>query len=130
MSTDKQKENYMAKKVCICDDDEGILEVSKIILEEKGYEVYTSTDSEIMLAEIDRVMPNIIMLDLWMPTIGGDKLTEILKGKESTKNIPIIIVSASKDTEKVSRLSGADGFICKPFDIEELEQIVDRLATI
>lgn len=107
--------------VVLCDDDEGILEVARIVLEDKGYRVVTCLDCEEIFKKIEKEKPAVVLLDLWMPKQGGDEITKILKSREETKNIPVIIVSASKDAVHVAKEVGADGCLCKPFDIEELE---------
>jgi DNA-binding response OmpR family regulator len=116
------------KTVLICDDDEGIIEVTTIILEEKGYNVISMTSCETLFEKIDKFNPRVILLDLWMPDATGDEITRQLKADDKTKQIPIIIVSANKDTEKVAKESGADDFLCKPFDINELEDIVQKYS--
>ncbi len=116
----------MEKKVLICDDDEGIIDVIKIVLEDKGYLVQTCVDSRTIYETVAKFKPKIILLDLWMPELGGDEITRELKNNKDTKHIPIIIISASKDTIIVAKESGAEGFICKPFDILELEDIVEK----
>jgi DNA-binding response OmpR family regulator len=118
----------MAKRIIVCDDDEGILDVTKIILEDIGYEVDTMVDCDNLITILERRQPAVILLDLWMPNTGGESITREIKKNKKLKKIPIIIVSASKDTEKVAFDAGADGFICKPFDIEELETLVKKFA--
>lgn len=113
-------------KVLICDDDDGIVDVAQIILQERGYNVQTITQSDQIYEHVRRFNPNVILLDLWMPDISGEEITRTLKQNSSTQNIPIVIVSASRDTEKVAKNVGADDYIFKPFDIEELEEKVAR----
>lgn len=114
------------KKILICDDDEGIVDVVNIVLKDAGYDVTSITSSEKVFSIIDELKPDIILLDLWMPNISGEEITLRLKQQEHTKHIPIIIVSASRKTENIALKVGADDFMCKPFDIEELEEIVRK----
>lgn len=116
----------MSKNVLICDDDEGIVDVASIVLEEAGYEVHTVNNSEHLIEEVKKHKPSLILLDLWMPHLSGEEGTKLLKSDPETKDIPIIIVSASKNTAEVAQKSGANGFLCKPFDIEELEDAVAK----
>ncbi|QQS44704.1 response regulator [Candidatus Roizmanbacteria bacterium] len=110
----------------MCDDDEGIVDVAGIVLRDAGYDVTTVTVSEQIFSVINNVKPDIILLDLWMPNLSGEKIAEQLKQQKKTKDIPVIIMSASRKTEQTARRAGADDFICKPFDIEELEEIVRK----
>ena len=114
------------KKVLICDDDAGIVDVAGIVLREAGYDVTTLTTSEKIFSVIKDIEPDIILIDLWMPNLSGEQIVMELKKKEKTKSIPVIIMSASRKTEDTALHTGAEGFICKPFDIEELEDIVRK----
>ena len=114
------------KTVLICEDDEGIIDVTTIVLQEKGYKVIPLLDCQKVYEYVDTYKPDIILLDLWMPDINGEEVTRTLKSNDHTKHILIIIISANKDTEKIAKNAGADTFLCKPFDIEELEQTVER----
>ncbi len=116
----------MIKKVLICDDDEGIVDVAGIVLSEAGYDVIKVIASEEIFTVISNIQPDIILLDLWMPNLSGEKIAKQLKNQEKTKHIPVIIMSASRKTEQTAKTAGADDFICKPFDIEELEEIVRK----
>lgn len=119
----------MNKSVLVCDDDEGIIDVTTIILEDKGYKVIPINNCQEIFAKIEKSKPDVILLDLWMPNLTGEEITKELKKNKKLKNIPVIIVSASKDTEKVAKAAGADDFICKPFDIVELENMVEKHTT-
>jgi two-component system, OmpR family, alkaline phosphatase synthesis response regulator PhoP len=114
------------KKILVCDDDEGIAEVVKIVLTEKGYEVEVLYECKEINKQVKKIKPDLIILDLWIPEIGGEQATKILKADQATKGIPIIILSAHRDTEKIARRAGADDFLNKPFDIDMLEKIVDK----
>lgn len=114
------------KCVFICDDDEGITDITKLVLEEKGYRVITLTDCTGIFKMIKKEKPDVILMDLWMPNISGDEVTKQLKENPKTKHIPVIIVSANQETQKISQLIGADDFLTKPFDIYELENVVER----
>lgn len=116
----------MKKHVIVCDDDEGIVDVATIVLREAGYSVTPVTKSSQIFETISAKPPHVILLDLWMPDMNGEDITRKLKEDPSTKHIPIIIISASRDTEGVAETSGADGYINKPFDIDELEKVVKK----
>jgi DNA-binding response OmpR family regulator len=61
-----------------------------------------------------------------MSGVDGRDICKQLKSKKQTKNIPIIMISANKDTEKIAKNAGADGFIAKPFEMKELLTTVGR----
>jgi DNA-binding response OmpR family regulator len=112
------------KRILMCDDDVDILEIGKIVFEEKGYQVDILSDSVEIYQKIKASQPDVIILDLWMPKCSGEEITRKLKSDLKTKNIPVIVISASCNLKNVAKSSGADAFLCKPFDIEELENIV------
>jgi two-component system, OmpR family, alkaline phosphatase synthesis response regulator PhoP len=116
----------MKKKVMICDDNEDILEVSKVILSMKGYEVQTVTNSDELFPAIEKQAPEVILMDLGIPEIGGAAATKQLKSNEKTKNIPVLIFSANPDIEKIAAQCGANGFLSKPFEIDMLEKAIEN----
>ena len=116
----------MKKNILICEDDEGIVDVATIVLQEKGYNVDSIDRGTEIFAQIKATMPDLILLDLWMPEMTGDEVARILKLNPETMNIPIIFVSASKDIQKIAELTKVAAFLPKPFDITELENIVAK----
>jgi DNA-binding response OmpR family regulator len=114
----------VSNKIYVCDDDEGIIDVTKIVLEEQGYDVTVLSHGEDLVKKVMEDKPSVILIDLWMPDISGEKITLMFKKNPQTKDIRIIVFSASKDTEKVALDAGADDYICKPFDIADLESKV------
>lgn len=119
----------MKKKVIVVDDDQGILEVIKIILEEENYEVVTIDEGKTIVKRITEEKPDVVLLDIWMSGQDGGEIAKQLKSNDETKNIPIIMVSAKNDTEKVAQDAGADDFITKPFDMDVLLEKVKKLAS-
>jgi DNA-binding response OmpR family regulator len=107
------------KKILVADDDPAILEVITYILEDEGYEVKTTADGQTeKLAH--EYLPDLILLDIWMSGMDGRNICRILKSQKSTMHIPIVMVSANRDAEKISIEVGADDFIAKPFEMEEM----------
>lgn len=116
----------MKKTVLLCDDDEGTLEISKIILEKSGYKVRLVGDCDDVYESIINIKPDIVFLDIWMLGTGGGKIAKRLKRNKETKKIPVIIMSAHENLKKVTKEVGADDFLAKPFDIQELSAIVKK----
>lgn len=109
----------MRKRVLVADDDAAILEALTLMLEDAGYKVETTTDGY-TVQQLQDNFPDLILLDLWMSGIHGRDICRHLKNQEHTKKIPIIIISANKDTEEIAKKAGADDFILKPFDMNDL----------
>lgn len=110
----------MNKKILVVDDDLAILEVIKIILEDKGYNVLTNSNGATVHTSIEEHQPDLILLDIWMSGFDGRDISKKLKSHHKTQHIPVIVISAHNDTEKMAKEAGADDFLAKPFDIEDL----------
>ncbi len=111
--------NKNSKKILIADDDHAILEAMQIILEDAGYEVEVTDGGKKALILAER-LPDLILLDIWMSGTNGCDICQILKNSSKTAAIPIIMISAIKDTGRKARLAGADDYIEKPFEIRHL----------
>lgn len=110
----------MKKKVLLCDNDPDIIEIVSLILSGKGFQVFICTNCEDVKDKIDTHHPDLIIMDLWIPEMGGEKATVMLKKDPTYANIPVIILSANNEIESISKRSGADGFVAKPFEIKDL----------
>ena len=113
-------------RILVCDDDPGILEVIKIILEENDFKILTVSTGKGIQKTITSFKPDLIFLDIWMPGIDGKEITTLIKRDPTTKKLPVIIISALNDTEDIAQKVGADGFLSKPFTIENLLAIVEK----
>jgi DNA-binding response OmpR family regulator len=111
-------------KVFVFDDNTDILELCTIILEDAGYEINTSSTSNDIIGQVSSYMPDIIFMDNWLPDVGGIDATRELKRHDVLKSIPVIYFSANNDVKSLAEQAGADGYLSKPFDIEELEKII------
>lgn len=108
------------KKILICDDDEGILDMVSFILEDSGYDVIPERNSMNVYSLIVKERPDLLLLDLWMPVLSGDQVLKTLKSNPETSNLPVIVISASTEGQKIAHEAGASDFLAKPFDIEQL----------
>lgn len=113
-------------KILICDDDAGILDIVSIVLTEAGYDVSTTLNSQEVVGMAETLQPQLIFLDLWMPNASGDVIAKFIKENPKTAHIPVILFSAAKDITSISESGSVDGFISKPFDIEELEMTAKK----
>lgn len=114
------------KCVLIYDDDLEILFLCKAILSKSNYRVETLSRCENVLADIVRIKPDIILMDLWIPEIGGEKAIDIVKKNPETQHIPMIIFSANAEIETICKKVNANGFIEKPFDISNFKETIQQ----
>lgn len=119
----------MSKKVLIFDDDEDILAICTYILEEQGWEVTTFSNCNNIIEKVESIMPEVILMDNWIPDSGGIIATQAIKHQERLKHIPVVYFSANNDIKTLAKQAGADSFLAKPFDLEDLENVVHQ-ATI
>lgn len=114
------------KKILIFDDDTTILEVITIIFEENGYQVEISETSHDILEKVAQFQPDVILMDNWIPKIGGVEATKLLKSHEEFKSIPVIYVTANNDIVRLAEEAQADDFVAKPFNLDDLEDKVAK----
>lgn len=114
----------MNKKVLILDDDLDILQICTIVLRKKGFDVQTLSNSNQVVSEVKSYQPDVILMDNWIPGPGGVEATRLLKGAPETQDIPVIFFSANSNVTQLAHEARADYFLQKPFDITELEGIV------
>jgi DNA-binding response OmpR family regulator len=117
-------------KVLLVDDDPVILKLLQVNFEMEGYTVMTAADGVEGLERARSERPDIILLDIMMPRMDGLQVTQALKDDESTKDIPIILLSAKAQASDIQagRDMGADDYLTKPFDpLELLERVGDLL---
>ncbi len=107
------------KKIMIADDDPGIVDAIEMLLEFEGYYVTSTVDGATVLDMKDE-LPDLLLLDIWMSGEDGRDICKKLKQVESTKNIPVIMISASRDIKESAMAAGADDFLAKPFEMSDL----------
>lgn len=113
------------KKILVFDDDRAILEIFSIVLESAGYDVEISATSHDIIEKVTDVQPDLVIMDNWIPEIGGVEATKLLKKHPEFKNIPVIYCSANNGVEALAQRAGAETFLSKPFDLDELEKKVE-----
>ena len=127
--------NLMKKKhILIVDDDPDILNIMTSTLQlHQDYEVLGFSSGQEVLSYIDqhpKEIPDLFVLDIWLPDIDGDKIAQMLRENKETRNRSIILISAVIDAKTVAEEVGADDYLSKPFLIEELEHKVDQLINL
>ncbi len=116
----------MSDSILVVDDDEGIVEVIQIVLEGEGYEIITCMNAEDLRLLLNTARPDLILLDVLLLGQDGRKICRSLKSDPQTSHIPIIMLSAHSDVRNDADDSGADDFLEKPFDVDELIKIVAK----
>jgi len=112
------------KKILVVDDEVDLVKTIQFSLELEGYKVLVSYNGEDALAQARKENPDLILLDIMLPKLDGYKVCRLLKFDEQYKHIPILMMTA-KTQEKdklMGKETGANEYITKPFDMEELTE--------
>lgn len=114
-------------KILVVDDEEIVLNTIRFHLESEGHLVITSADGREAIELIRNEEPDVIILDIMMPFMSGLELLEMVKSEN--KNIPAILISALDEIEVIetSLSIGADDFIIKPVNMDELSIRIKRV---
>ena len=114
------------QKILIVDDDKGIVEVVKIALTKKGYEVFTAGDGNEGIEKVKAHSPDLILLDVVMPEMNGYEFLRALKALEGKALTPVVMVTAKEEMEELFKFEGVKEYIVKPTDPSELIQKIER----
>ncbi len=120
----------MSNVILIVDDEPTNVKLLHVVLQKKGYTTLEATDGTQGVEMARSQKPDVIIMDKNMPVMDGMEATQILKGDESTKSIPIIFVTSSAmkgDREEILQ-TGCDEYISKPIDIYKVLEIVAQYA--
>ena len=121
--------------ILIADDDRQAVEVLRLRLSKAGYQVLVAHNGRDALAQYQRGMPKVVLLDAAMPDLSGFEVCELIRAQDHTRKCAIFIVSgaSSPSPEYVTgcaHMSGCDGFVRKPYDSAQLLQMIrDHIET-
>ncbi|MGF1589844.1 MAG: response regulator [Pleurocapsa sp.] len=122
MSLAKYKQvNKQEKCILVVDDSTDNLYLMQLILENQGYKVGTADSGKIALERVKKCQPDLIFLDVMMPTMNGYEVVHQLREDQNLPLIPIYFVTADKYTNYQEAIAaGANGVIYKPIEIDQL----------
>ncbi len=119
-------ENNLGKCILIYEDDQEILLLCKTLLLKSQYRVATLSRCENVIGDKEMLKPNLVLMDLWIPEIGGEKAISIIKENPATSHIPVLVFSANTDIIEICKKINADGYIAKPFDIHTFKETIEQ----
>jgi CheY-like chemotaxis protein len=119
-------------KILIVDDEPSNLELTEALVKQEGFQTYLAQDGEQALKQVQEIRPDVILMDIVMPRMGGIEACRKIKTNPMSYAIPVIIVTAlNTQEEKLKAIkAGADDFIGKPFDAVELAARLKSLARL
>ncbi len=117
------------KKILIVDDETELANFVKMRLEASNFEVTVASDGEECLYKIEENIPDLILLDIFMPNREGFETLRMLKEKYWTKSVPVIMLTAKDSPDSVARAlkMGASDYIVKPFESRVLLEKIRKL---
>ena len=120
----------MAKKVLIAEDEPNIVESLSFLLERAGFEVSVKSDGREALDAALASVPDVLILDVMLPSLDGYEILRQLKVDERTANLPVMMLTAKgqREDRETALKFGADLFVTKPFSNAEIVEAVKDLA--
>lgn len=116
------------RDILIVDDDLYLCEIISDVLQAEGHETRTASNGLEALERIREQKPQLILLDLMMPVMSGWELAATLQANPDWADIPVVIITADYHVERKREETGARAVITKPFDIDQLVEVVDMYA--
>lgn len=112
---------HMKKRILVIDDDEDILAILSILFEDEGFEVILLKTGA-TAREVRLLHPDLVLLDVRIKGYDktGDLICNEIKAQSETSDVPVILLSAEDDVPVLAHLSGANGYVRKPFNINDL----------
>jgi len=120
------------RKILLVDDDLGIVKVIKKVLEERQFEVITANDGKEGIEKAKSDRPDLIILDIRMPSMNGYEFMRALKTEHIVGGktlIPVIILTVKEEMEEIFKLEGAKEYLVKPIKPEKLIQKIDKILS-
>ncbi len=119
----------MQKTVCLVEDDTNIRELVEILLESSGFRVVSCSTRQSFHVKMESERPNLIILDVMLPDGNGLDICAGLKENETTRSIPVLLMSADHSNRGKEAATRAQAFIAKPFDIDDFQLKVETLVS-
>lgn len=121
----------MSKRVLVVDDDDAIRDVLQVVLESAEYEVDVAADGIIALRKLETgARPDLILLDMMMPRMDGLTFMREIQQRGIRSLFAVVLLSAHIRNKEIVNTIGLDGFISKPFEIDEILDVVDTLTHV
>ena len=113
------------RPILVVDDDASIRQTVREILDLEGYPVETAADGREALRVVERAGPSLVLLDMRMPELDGWGFAREIR--ERGIELPILVMTAAENARSWAAEIGADGYVAKPFELDELLAAIERV---
>ena len=117
-------ERHKNKIILVIDDEPDLREMIQYQLQKSGFEVHTAINGADALKKLKTIKPHLIILDMNMPEMGGKEFFKKICDKNDTPQYPILVLTAAVSIESLFQDFNVNGYVAKPFTIEELMRAV------
>jgi CheY-like chemotaxis protein len=122
-----QRRDIQTCRILVVDDDDVILAAVSGILGQEGFRVETATNGSEALDCVERNSPDVVLLDMRMPVLDGWAFARVLREREI--HLTIVVMTAAQDARVWAEEIGADAYLAKPFDLDDLIAVVERACS-
>ena len=126
-------DNAAVKRILCIEDEPEMIDLIRLILGRRGFDVHGAAGGMEGIKLVRQLLPDLVLLDLMMPDMDGWEVYQQMKADDSTRNIPVIVVTAkAQNIDKVLGLHIAkvDDYIAKPFSPQELMDSVEKVFSL
>ncbi|MBK5257953.1 MAG: response regulator [Thermoanaerobaculia bacterium] len=116
------------ERILVVEDDPQVARLIALVLQRNGYESHVVADGQSALESTREQRPSMIFADLTTKGMGGEALCNAIKSHPETSDIPYIVVSGDRDIAEKARQCGADDYMVKPFEFDDLVRLVRKYA--
>ena len=116
------------KKILIVEDEPDIVETIRFTLEALGYKCLVAYDGMEAMQKVKSENPDLIILDIMLPKMHGYKVCRLLKFDKRHKEVPVIMLTAraQEEDKRIGKETGADEYMTKPFEMEDLIKLIEK----
>jgi len=117
--------------ILVVDDSADNVAVISLDLQQQGYRVVTASNGEEAVALATQMMPNLILMDINLPTLDGLGATRRIRETEPLRDVPIVAITAfgTEGFQRAAYDAGVSGYLTKPIDFDRMHQLIARLVS-
>ena len=123
----KKQRLRSGRRVLIVDDEEGFRDGVADLLAMEGYDVSVASDAVEAVRVLPEFRPEVILLDLRMPHLDGERFLRGMTGLPASRRVPVVLISAKEDLAQIASRTGAAAYLSKPFEAPQLLSLLEKV---